>query len=118
MLDELDRSGLRDNTVVVLFGDHGYHLGEQGLWGKTTNFELDTRVPLIVRAPGMKAAGRPTSSLVELVDLYPTLAELAGLPLGEQLEGKSFVPLLNDPARVTKTAAFSQYPPPPTRKTS
>ncbi len=66
VLDELDRSGLRDNTIVVLFGDHGYHLGEHGLWGKTTNFELDTRVPLIVRAPGMQApAGgtrRPVSN--------------------------------------------------------
>ena len=81
VLDELDRSGLSQNTIVVLWGDHGYHLGEQGLWGKTTNFELDTRVPLIVRTPDMKDAGKPTSSLVELVDLYPTLAELAGLPL-------------------------------------
>ena len=110
VLDELDRSGLSQNTIVVLWGDHGYHLGEQGLWGKTTNFELDTRVPLIVRTPDMKDAGKPTSSLVELVDLYPTLAELAGLPLTQQLEGDSFAPLLNDPAATVKTAAFSQYP--------
>lgn len=110
VLDELDRSGLSDNTIVVLHGDHGYHLGEQGLWGKTTNFELDTRVPLIVRVPGMKAAGKSSTSLVELVDLYPTLAELAGLQTNDQLEGKSFVSILNDPTRVTKTAALSQYP--------
>ena len=110
VLDELDRSGLEENTIVVLWGDHGYHLGEQGLWGKTTNFELDTRVPLIVRAPAMKAAGRPSSSLVELVDLYPTLAELAGLPITKQLEGESFVSILNDPAHVTKSSALSQYP--------
>ncbi|MCP4785274.1 MAG: sulfatase-like hydrolase/transferase [Fuerstiella sp.] len=110
VLHELDRSGLSDNTIVVLYGDHGYHLGEQGLWGKTTNFELDTRVPLIVRAPGMNAAGKSTSSLVELVDLYPTLAELAGLPVTDQLEGRSFAPILNDPGHVTKTAAISQYP--------
>jgi sialidase-1 len=110
VLDELERTGLNNNTIVVLYGDHGYHLGEQGLWGKTTNFELDTRVPLIVRAPGMKAAGKSSASLVELVDLYPTLAELAGLPISEDLEGKSFAPLLNDPTHMTKTAALSQYP--------
>jgi arylsulfatase A-like enzyme len=110
VLQELERTGLSDNTIVVLYGDHGYHLGEQGLWGKTTNFELDTRVPLIVRTPGMKAAGKSSSSLVELLDLYPTLAELAGLPIAEQLEGITFAPILNDPSHVTKMAAISQYP--------
>jgi arylsulfatase A-like enzyme len=110
VLQELERSDLSDNTIVVLYGDHGYHLGEQGLWGKTTNFELDTRVPLIVRTPGMKAAGKSSSSLVELLDLYPTLAELAGLPIADQLEGTTFAPILNDPSHVTKMAAFSQYP--------
>ena len=110
VLNELDRSGLSDNTIVVLFGDHGYHLGEQGLWGKTTNFELDTRVPLIIRTPRLKSAGEASSSLVELVDLYPTLAELAGLPIAESLEGISLAPILNDPNHVTKTAALSQYP--------
>ena len=97
VLQELDRSGLANNTIVVLFGDHGYHLGEHVLWGNTTNFELDTRVPLIVRTPQMKAAGVPSASLVELVDLYPTLAQLAGLPLIDQLEGTSFAGILSDP---------------------
>ena len=110
VLAELERSGLSDETIVVLYGDHGYHLGEQGLWGKTTNFELDTRVPLIVRTPGMNRPGIPSSSLVELVDLYPTLAELAGLPIGEHLEGKSLAPILDAPEHVTKTVALSQYP--------
>ena len=110
VLDELDRSGLGENTIVALYGDHGYHLGEQGLWGKTTNFELDTRVPLIVRAPGTKSAGKSSSSLVELIDLYPTLSELAGLPITKQLEGKSFAPILNDSNHVTKSVALSQYP--------
>ncbi|MFP6588822.1 MAG: sulfatase-like hydrolase/transferase, partial [Pirellulaceae bacterium] len=110
VLQELERSDLSDNTIVVLYGDHGYHLGEQGLWGKTTNFELDTRVPLIVRTPGMKAAGESSSSLVELLDLYPTLVELAGLPLADQLEGTTFVPVLQDPSYATKVAAISQYP--------
>ena len=110
VLDELERSGLSENTIVVLFGDHGYHLGDQGLWGKTTNFELDARVPLIVRTPEMKASGTASSSLVELVDLYPTLAELAGLPQPDHLEGNSFAPILEDPAQVTKACAISQYP--------
>lgn len=110
VLDQLDRSGLRDNTIVVLFGDHGYHLGEQGLWGKTTNFELDTRVPLIVRAPGMNAIGEASKQLVELVDLYPTLSELAGLPIVEGLAGASFTRVLRDPESVTKPAVLSQYP--------
>lgn len=112
VLRELDRTGLSGNTIVVLFGDHGYHLGEQGLWGKTTNFELDTRVPLIVRTPSMQAAGQATSSLVELVDLYPTLADLTDLPIGPHLEGTSFAHILNDPTHITKTAAFSQFPRP------
>lgn len=110
VLEELDRSGLSQNTIVVLWGDHGYHLGEHALWGKTTNFELDTRVPLIVRTPDMKEAGKPSSSLVELVDLYPTLAELAGLPIAKQLQGKSFTSILDDPAAATKDMALSQYP--------
>ena len=110
VLDELDRLGLSDNTIVSLYGDHGYHLGEQGLWGKTTNFELDTRVPLILRAPGMKAAGKTCTSLVELVDLYPTLTQLAGLPVGDHLEGVSLASLLDDPNQSVKDVALSQYP--------
>lgn len=110
VLAELDRLGLRDNTIVVFWGDHGYHLGENEIWGKATNFELTTRVPLIVSAPGMKASGTRTQALVELVDLYPTLAELAGFPLAEDLEGTSFAPLLNDPDQPWKKAVFSQYP--------
>jgi arylsulfatase A-like enzyme len=110
VLAELDRLGLRENTIVVFWGDHGYHLGENEIWGKATNFELTTRVPLIVSAPGMKSAGGKSRALVELVDLYPTLVELADLPEQEELEGVSLVPLLDDPARDWKTAAFSQFP--------
>src|SRR5690606_5837504 len=97
VIDELDRLGLRENTIIVLWGDHGYHLGEQGLFTKMTNFELGTRVPLIVSAPGMKAPGQKSRALVELVDLYPTLADLAGLPVADSLEGSSFAPLLDKP---------------------
>jgi len=110
VLDELDRLGLRDNTIVVLWGDHGWHIGENHIWGKATNFELSTRAPLIVSDPRMNAAGSKTKALVEFVDIYPTLCELAGLPLPDHLEGTSFVPLLDDPARAWKTAVFSQYP--------
>lgn len=110
MLDELDRLNLRDNTVVVLWGDHGWKLGEHSSWCKHTNFEIDTRVPMIMSAPGMKAAGRKTHALTEFVDIYPTLCDLCGLPTAGNLEGHSYAPLLDDPDRPWKTAAFSQYP--------
>ena len=110
VLDELDRLDLRDNTIVILWGDHGWHIGENHIWGKATNFELATRAPLILSDPRMKAAGKKTKALVEFVDIYPTLCELADLPLPEFLEGTSFAPLLDDPDQKWKTAAFSQYP--------
>lgn len=109
VMDELDRLGLRQNTLVVFWGDHGYHLGENGLFTKMTNFELGTRAPLIVSVPGQKTAGQRTRALVEMVDLYPSLAELAGLPLPAHLEGTSFAPLVANPEQPWKTAAFSQY---------
>jgi arylsulfatase A-like enzyme len=109
VIDEVDRLGLRENTIIILWGDHGYHLGENGLWTKMTNFELGTHVPLIICAPGMKGAGQRSRAFVELVDMYPTLADLCGLPLPSHLEGTSFVPLLADPSKAWKPAAFSQY---------
>ncbi|TCS85872.1 iduronate 2-sulfatase [Anseongella ginsenosidimutans] len=112
VIRELERLGLRENTIIVLWSDHGFHLGEHGLWSKTTNFELDTRVPLIISAPGQEATGVRSDALVELVDLYPTLAELAGLTLPAGLEGTSMKPLLADPDQPWKTAAFSQFPRP------
>ena len=110
VLNELDRLELSDETIVVLFSDHGYHLGEHGLWGKTTNFELDTRVPLIVRVPGTKSAGQTSPGLTELLDIFPTLTELTGLPRPTAIEGKSFAPLLDQPDAPWKVAAFSQFP--------
>ena len=109
LLDELGRLGIRDNTIVVLWGDHGWKLGEHNSWCKMTNFEIDTRVPLIVSVPGAAENGRDCDRLVEFVDIYPTLCELAGLAVSEQLEGLSFAPLLENRTRPWKTAAFSQF---------
>lgn len=110
VLDELDRLKLRDKTMVVLWSDHGFQLGEHGMWCKSTNYELSTRVPLIVAVPGQASAGRKTDAFVELVDVYPSLVEACALPLPDHLEGTSFRPLLEDPQRPWKKAAFSQYP--------
>lgn len=110
VLAELDQLGLTENTIVVLWGDHGWKLGEHASWCKHSNMENDTNALLILAAPSAKAAGQSTSALVEFVDIYPTLCELAGLPLPDHLEGVSMKPLLDVPTRTWKTAAFSQYP--------
>jgi arylsulfatase A-like enzyme len=110
VLAQLDRLGLRESTIVMLWGDHGWKLGEHGEWAKHSNVENDTNAPLILSVPGMKNAGAHSNALVEFVDVYPALSELAGLPLPGHLEGLSFRPLLDDPRRAWKTAAFSQYP--------
>jgi len=116
MLEALDEAGIRDDTVIVVWGDHGWHLGDMGIWGKATNYEIATRVPLIVWTPEMKARGESTSALVELIDLYPTLCELADLPRPAHLAGKSFVPLLDEPERKWKKHAISQFPNPALRE--
>lgn len=110
LLDELDRLQLRTNTIIILWGDHGWKLGEHDAWCKHSNCENDANAPLVLSVPGMKHPGVHTPALVEFVDIYPTLTELAGLPLPGHLEGTSFKPLLDDPNRVWKPAAFSQYP--------
>lgn len=110
VVDELGKLGLRDKTIIIFWGDHGWQLGEHGLWCKHTNFEIATRVPLIISVPGQKSAGQKTDALVEFVDIYPSLVELCGLKLPEGLEGTSFKPLLENPKQPWKKAAFSQYP--------
>ncbi|MBI2946757.1 MAG: sulfatase-like hydrolase/transferase [Verrucomicrobia bacterium] len=113
VLVELDRLGLTSNTIVVLWGDHGWHLGDHGLWCKHTNYEQATRIPLIISAPGVTRAGTSTRALAETVDLYPTLCELAGLPAPKNpqpLEGQSLVPVLKKPSRASKEAVFHVYP--------
>lgn len=109
VLDALDKSGLADNTIIVLWGDHGWHLGDHRFWCKHTNYEQAARIPLIVAAPG-KAVGVKTSSLVETVDLYPTLAELAGLPAPQGLDGISFAKVVADPAAKTRDSITHVYP--------
>ena len=116
MIKALEEAGIRDNTIIIVWGDHGWHLGEMGVWGKATNYEIAARVPLMIWTPNMKARGQRTDALVELVDMYPTLCELAGVPLPKHLEGRSFVPLLDNPNRKWKQAALSQFPNPALRE--
>ncbi len=97
VLATLDELGLRENTIVVLWGDHGWHLGDSGMWSKHSNFEAAAHAPLIVRAPGQKARGVKTAALVETVDIFPTLLDLCGLDPLPVTDGKSFAPLLDNP---------------------
>ncbi len=109
VLDALDASGHADNTVIVLWGDHGWHLGDHGFWCKHTNYEQAARIPVIVAAPG-KAKGAKSTALVETVDIYPTLAELAGLPAREGLDGRSFAHVVADPAKPARDSVTHVYP--------
>ncbi len=108
VLKALDRFGLRENTTVVLWGDNGYHLGEHGLWKKQSLFEGSARIPLIIAGAGVTAAGRVCGRTVELLDVYPTLADLCGLPAPNNLEGASLRPLLSDPSADWKRPAYTQ----------
>ena len=118
MIQALEDAGVRDNTIIILWSDHGYHLGDMGIWGKATDYEIATRVPLMVWTPDMPAGsrGKHVNSLVELVDMYPTLCDLAGLKKPAHLEGTSFSPLIANPAQPWKAAAFSQFPSPALRE--
>jgi arylsulfatase A-like enzyme len=109
VMNALDRLGLRKNTIVILWGDHGYQLGEHGTWNKRTNWEVAARVPLMISVPGQMHAGEKSDALVELVDMYPTLTQLCHLDPPASLEGKSFVPLLRKPDLPWKQAAFTTY---------
>lgn len=107
--DALDDLGLRDNTIVILWGDHGFHLGEHNFWGKHNVMHLSTNAPLIVSAPGYNA-GQSCERLVEFVDIYPTLCELTGLVTeNKSLHGTSFKPLLNSPTLPWKQVAYSKF---------
>jgi len=108
LLDELDHLDLADNTIVVLWGDHGWSLGEHGLWCKHSSFNVAVQVPLLLHVPGKKG-GLHIPDLVEFVDLYPSLVDLAGLPLQGHLQGQSFVPSLDGSGESGKTAVFPRW---------
>lgn len=108
LLNELDRLGIADNTIVVLWGDHGWHLGEHTLWCKHSNFDRVMNAPLIVRAPG-KEKGKISTSITEFIDIYPSLCDLSNLPTPAHLDGTSFVPVLENPTMNVKDAAFVKY---------
>ena len=113
VMTELDRLRLASNTIVVLWGDHGFHLGDLGIWTKHTNYEQANRIPLVIVAPGVTAKGGSTRQLAESVDLFPTLAELSGLPQPEvpqPISGKSLLPVLKDPELRVRDHAFHCYP--------
>jgi len=101
---KVEELGLDKNTVIVLWGDHGWHLGEYGIWGKYTNFDRALNSPLIIKTPEISLPGTPSKSIVETVDLFPTFADLCGLPLPRYLEGKSIKPIIEDPE-----AKISEY---------
>ena len=108
VLNQLNTLGLTENTVVVLWGDHGFHLGEHGLWRKNTLFEDSVRSPLIISVPGQASPNAKTDALVELIDIYPTMCDACQLPIPTEVEGISMIPVVEEPTRTWKTAAFSQ----------
>lgn len=118
MIEALDEAGVRENTIIIVWSDHGWHLGDMGIWGKATNYEIATRVPMMIWTPDMPkgSRGKTTNDLVELVDIYPTLCDLAGIKSPKVLEGKSFKPLLKNPNKKWKSAVFSQFPTPALRE--
>lgn len=113
VLDEVDRLELDQNTIIVLWGDHGYHLGDHGMWTKHTNYEQANRIPIVIRVPGMTVPGSHSSALVETVDVYPTVCQLAGLPIptGPQpIDGKSLVPILAGKQAGVRDHAYHCFP--------
>jgi iduronate 2-sulfatase len=109
VLDALDAEGLSKNTIIVLWGDHGWHLGDHGMWCKHTNYEQATRIPLLFAGPGV-ATEKKSQSLAETVDIYPTLMQMTGQKVPSGLEGMSLVSVLADPSKPTKDHVLSVYP--------
>jgi iduronate 2-sulfatase len=112
VLDALDKSGQADNTIITFVGDHGYHIGEHTLWGKTSNFDYDARVPFFISEPGAALHGKRTQALAELLDLFPTLVDACKLPTPGGLEGVSLMPVVRGEKTSVQEAAFTQHPRP------
>jgi iduronate 2-sulfatase len=110
VLDALEETGLAKNTIVVLWGDHGWHLGDHGMWCKHTNYEQAARIPVIIALPDGYTGGEATGALIESVDIYPTLCELVGLEEPPGLDGRSFAALFQDPTGPTKDAVYHVFP--------
>lgn len=106
----LEEKGELDNTIIVIGGDHGFKLGDYGEWAKHTNLETDTRVPLLVRLPNKKGAGKRSNSPVMLVDILPTICDAAGIPIPKSADGESLIPLLTHPQKQVHKFALSQFP--------
>ncbi|NJN49895.1 MAG: sulfatase-like hydrolase/transferase [Polaribacter sp.] len=109
-MQKLEETGQSDNTIILFISDHGWHLGGQSMWSKTTNYEIDTRVPLIFRVPKLAENGRKSNSLVELIDIYPTLCDLANISIPKIIQGKTLKPIFVDEKVKVKDVAFSQFP--------
>lgn len=112
LINALQQLELNKNTIIVFLSDHGYHLGEHSLWAKTSCFELDARVPLIIRHPKMQNPGIKTHEIVESLDIFPTLVELCNLPSPKGLDGKSLVSIIANPSGKNSNIAFTQHPRP------
>lgn len=109
LVSHLKEIGIYNNTIIIVFGDHGWKLGDQNSWGKMTNYNIDLKVPMMVRYPDQEKRGVQTFAITELVDVFPSLLELAGIEVPDYLQGHSFVPLLENPDLTWKKAAFSQF---------
>ena len=109
VIAHLKEIGIYDNTIIVVWGDHGWKLGDHNSWGKMTNFNIDLKVPIIIRSPDQDNRGVQTHAITELVDLFPTVCEMAGIAVPDYIQGRSLVPLMQDPDQEWKRAAFSQF---------
>lgn len=109
LIAHMKNIGIYENTVIILWGDHGWKLGDHNSWGKMTNYNIDLQVPMIIRYPNQENRGAQTFELTELIDIFPSLCEIAGIEVPDYMQGTSFIPLIKNPEREWKAAAFSQF---------
>ncbi len=109
LISHMKEIGIYENTIIIIWGDHGWKLGDHNSWGKMTNYNIDLKVPMIIRYPNQENKGAQTFEITELIDMFPSLCELAGIETPDYMQGTSFVPLIKDPEREWKSAAFSQF---------